>query len=325
MSVVPASEPARGDICKGAVCLNCGSARPTLWAEARDVEYLTSQAMFCYLYCAECGALSIAPRPQSLTEIYPKNYYSYAESGESFSTRAKAWLERRMFARILCQIPGEKLSVLDVGGGSGWVLDVIRMADPRVSLTAVLDIEETAAATAVAHGHEFHCGRVEDFQPGRKFDLILLLNLIEHVEAPGLVLQKLSSLLSPAGIAVIKTPNYRSLDARIFRHRNWGGYHCPRHWVLYDQPSFAKAVNKAGLEVVSAAYTQGAPFWTVSVLAWLADCGLVKISAERPAYRHWLYQPLVVFSAAFDFLRMPFMRTSQMFFQVRIRRDRELR
>jgi len=41
------------------------------------------------------------------------------------------------------------------------------------------------------------------------------------VRDPVAVLQKMSGMLAPDGLILIKTPNYDSLDARIFRHRNW--------------------------------------------------------------------------------------------------------
>src|SRR5690349_19817874 len=94
-----------------AACLNCGSMRNTPWAEASDVEYRTSEFVFRYLHCVDCDVLFIVPRPQDLAEIYPPNYYSYAEPGHSFAARVKARLERRMFAGILRQLPGEQLSV----------------------------------------------------------------------------------------------------------------------------------------------------------------------------------------------------------------------
>lgn len=315
------SQPLNGIDRKSAPCLNCGSIRSSLWAEARDVEYVTSTSVFQYLLCADCDALFINPRPQDLAQIYPASYYSYAESGGSFAARVKAWLERRMFAKLLRQIPEEKLSVMDIGGGSGWILDQIRAADGRVKKTVIVDITESAAADARSRGHEFHCVPIEDFYTVEKFDLVLALNLIEHVRAPLEVLKKIASLLSPTGIALLKTPNYRSLDAAIFRHRNWGGYHCPRHWVLYNEASFRTAAGLAGLEIVRAKYTQGAPFWAVSLLACLANSGVIKISKEHPAYKHSLYQPFLVFSATFDFLRLPLAHTSQMFFYARRSRN----
>ena len=49
----------------------------------------------------------------------------------------------------------------------------------------------------------------------RKFDLILMLNLIEHVEDPYLVLQKIFDNTATGGFVVIKTPNTNSLNLYI--------------------------------------------------------------------------------------------------------------
>ena len=141
----------------------------------------------------------------------------------------------------------------------------------------------------------------------------MMLNLIEHVRDPVAVLQKMRGMLTPDGLILIKTPNYDSLDARIFRHRNWVGLHCPRHWVIFTPESFRAASARAGLNVRRLDLTQGAPFWTWSMLNELRKHGLVEISRGKPAWRHPLTRWLYLFFAAFDFARRPFMRTSQMF------------
>ena len=64
---------------------------------------------------------------------------------------------------------------------------------------------------------------LKNYSPNGTFDVILMLNLIEHVDNPGELLRKAHRLLAPNGIVVVKTPNTDSLDARLFRNRNWGG------------------------------------------------------------------------------------------------------
>jgi hypothetical protein len=115
-------------------------------------------------------------------------------------------------------------------------------------------------------------------------------------------------------LLLIKTPNYDALDARIFRHRSWGGYHAPRHFVLFDRDSFARMAENQGLHVGSFACAQGAPFWTVSVLNELRMLGLVKISRERPSIYHPLVPVFQALFAALDILRSPLARLSQMTF-----------
>jgi SAM-dependent methyltransferase len=158
---------------------------------------------------------------------------------------------------------------------------------------------------------------MEDVSIEGRFDLVLLLNLIEHVEDPLTLLARVGTLLTPGGIVLVKTPNYRSLDADIFRHRDWGGYHSPRHFVIFTEASFRTLVTRAGLDVVRWTYTQGAPFWAVSVLAWLDRHGFVTITSDRPSTQHPLFGPLAAGFATFDFVRGLVAPLSQMTFSLR--------
>lgn len=298
-------------------CLACNSAQVEKWATAQDVEYHSTEDSFTYVRCADCGALSIADVPSDrLAEIYPDTYYSFSEAEMSFVEHVKQWIDRRMFRRLFSQIEGDSLSALDVGGGTGWLLAQAREVEPRLKHTAVVDIDAKARQGAEKLGHAFHLSRIEEFRCDRKYDLILLLNLIEHVSDPVAVLARMGELLTPGGKILAKTPNHDSLDARLFRNHSWGGYHCPRHWVIFTPESFARAIERAGLTVDRIECTQGAPFWAVSALEWLGRRRLVRIDRQRPMCRHPLFGPLLALFAAVDIARRPFARTSQMFAEV---------
>jgi SAM-dependent methyltransferase len=178
--------------------------------------------------------------------------------------------------------------------------------------TQIVDLDASAAKAARAKGHEFACQRIEEFESGRRFDLVLLMNLIEHVDAPRQVLANVARLLAPGGLVLIKTPNLDSLDARLFRGSYWAGLHVPRHWVLFTRESFERALAGSGLQISKFAYTQGAPFWAASVLAAGKRRGWVDVSRERPSFYHPAFGLLAAAFAAFDMLRAPFARRSQM-------------
>jgi 2-polyprenyl-3-methyl-5-hydroxy-6-metoxy-1,4-benzoquinol methylase len=297
-------------------CPICNGTNTALHAIAEDIEYFTSAQKFSYDRCNDCAILFVSPMPYDrLDEIYPKNYYSFISTGPTgLVQRVKQALDRRIFRAVTRQIPGQKLAALDIGGGSGWLLDAVQAVDPRVMTTQVVDIDPGAKDTAERAGHRYFLGTVEQFESEEKYDLILMLNLIEHVRRPDEVLAKARSLLAPDGLALIKTPNYDALDARIFRHRSWGGYHAPRHFVLFDRASFARLAEAQGLHVKSFAYAQGAPFWTASALNELRLLGLVEISRERPLIYHPLVPLLQAIFAGLDILRSPIARLSQMIF-----------
>lgn len=298
-------------------CLACGGTDLEFWTETRDTEYFTVPEAFALHRCLRCDALSMDPVPiDRLSEIYPSTYYSFAGGKRTLATRVKEALDRRQFARVLKRLAGNELSVLDVGGGSGYLLDLVKSADPRVKSTQVVDFDPDAEALALERGHRYFRGRIEDFDTEQSFDLILLLNLIEHVADPGAVLTKAALLLKPGGTILLKTPNWRCMDEWLFRKRDWAGYHTPRHWVLFTKPSLEGLVDRAGLEVMRFGYTQGGWFWAVSVLARLHAWRLIRASKERPINRHPLFGMTAAAFAAFDFARLPFQRGSQMQYEL---------
>ena len=296
-------------------CPACASDSHELYGRYTDEEYFTSEDRFEYRRCRACGSLFIDPMPvDRLSEIYPGNYYSFATGPSNPVVRLKERMDARYFKAVLNSIPGAELAVLDVGGGTGWLLNLLRSLDPRVRRTQVVDLDPAAGEQARANGHEYACQRIEEFSSPHRFDLVLMLNLIEHVAEPRAVLRNVASLLSPAGRVIVKTPNVDAADARLFRSSYWAGLHVPRHWTLFTRASFEQMLRGTGLAVKCFGYTQGAPFWAASVLAALRRRGWIEASRERPVVYHPLFSALGAAFAAFDLLRAPVARTSQMTF-----------
>jgi len=97
--------------------------------------------------------------------------------------------------------------------------------------------------------------------PDASVDAFVLNQVIEHFPEPARVLAVLARALKPGGVLVIETPNVDGLDARWFRRRYWGGYHFPRHLVLFDERTLAELVRRAGLEVAESARLASPSFW----------------------------------------------------------------
>jgi SAM-dependent methyltransferase len=279
-----------------------------------DTVYFTSQERFEFYHCRGCDILFISPMlADKLDVIYPSNYYAFNRSAEKgFVIRVKEWLDARLLRRLLRDIPGENIRVLDIGGGTGWLASLARSIDARVTATHIVDLDSGAQARAEQSGHAYFRGRIEDFTSDQPFDLVLMLNLIEHVARPDEVLTHVRGLLSERGRVLIQTPNFRSLDAALFRHREWAGYHCPRHFVLFSRHSLDRTLQRAGLQIERFSYTQGASFWAGSILNVLWRRGVIAGRAGRPYADHPSLPYLMALAAVFDFARRPFSRLSQM-------------
>jgi 2-polyprenyl-3-methyl-5-hydroxy-6-metoxy-1,4-benzoquinol methylase len=281
---------------------------------AKDYEYFSVEDEFTYHECADCNTIFIHPVPvDQLKKIYPANYYSFVSKKKNIVVHLKEWLDKRFFKKILHQLPANEISLLDIGGGTGWMPDLLKKSDTRINFSQIVDIDTTAKSIAEKNGHAYYEGTIETFNTDKRFDLILMLNLVEHVADPLSVLQKAESLLKPGGIIIIKTPNTDSWDARLYKKTYWGGLHCPRHWIIFSEKSFRLLVQSTSLKIKTLQYTQGAPFWAFSIIAALHRKKLVHISSQHPIIFHWLFAPISAVFAIFDFIRRPFAKTSQMF------------
>jgi 2-polyprenyl-3-methyl-5-hydroxy-6-metoxy-1,4-benzoquinol methylase len=304
-------------------CPLCNNNNTILWSIAKDYEYASTNDEYKYYYCKNCITIFIFPIPENeLHKIYPSNYYSFQSGKKNWAFSIKEWLDKKLFKKILRQIKNDSINVLDIGGGTGWLCDLVKTIDDRMAITQIVDIDSNAKKIAEEKGHRYFKGRIEDFTSIEKFDLVFLLNLLEHLAKPVDVLQRIEKALNPGGIVLIKTPNILSLDANIFRKKYWGGLHCPRHWIIFSENSFRKLLAATNLKIIDLYYTQGGPFWAFSIIAWLSKKGIVKTGKERPVIFHPLFPFISSLFAAFDFLRRPFFKTSQMF--IILKRD-ELR
>ena len=98
-----------------------------------------------------------------------------------------------------------------------------------------------------------------------------MIQTIEHVEKPDVILRAVKGILKPNGKLVIVTDNTDSIDFGLFKKSHWGGYHFPRHWNLFNRKSLTKLAEKVGFEVADLA-TQVSPVnWVYSIHNALVD------------------------------------------------------
>ena len=86
-----------------------------------------------------------------------------------------------------------------------------------------------------------------------KFDIITLLQVIEHLRKPWVDLEELSGLLDKDGIIFISTPNATGLNARVTGGR-WREFKNPGHLYWFTYESINQVCKKAGIVYVSQVY-----------------------------------------------------------------------
>jgi 2-polyprenyl-3-methyl-5-hydroxy-6-metoxy-1,4-benzoquinol methylase len=283
------------------------------WCSASDQEYMTNTEpkVFNYFECLNCQTLVVSPMlVNNLEEIYPKNYYSFHSDSYNFLYKIKFKLDKAFMKKTMLHTSSDNLKILDIGGGTGKLASLARLAvNGEGTKTYVVDLDEEARFEAEKDGHVFSCSTFENWESREKMDLILAYNILEHVPDPRLFLRKMSEILSQDGRIILQTPNYKALDAKIFRKLYWGGLHTPRHFYVYSKNSLTAEIERAHLKVIHNSSTQAGHFWVCSILGTLQKLSFLKY--KKPMYARISYKILMPLFVCIDFARIKFSNSSQ--------------
>ena len=272
-------------------CALCGEEAHEVCAEGTDFEYDTTQREFQFVQCRACHHQYLKPRPapSELDRIYPANYYSFVGTGDSLVGRLQRVWEGGKVKLYSSWIGAGPRRVLDVGCGNGRFLELLRdFGDPDWTLCG-LESDEASVESCRQQGFEAESERVEDFakrpEQRNRYDAVIMLQLIEHVEDPAQIAAEVAQLLQEDGVFIIETPNLGGLDYTLFRGRHWGHYHFPRHFHLFSQSSLAEMLEKNGFEVVHKEFLISTSSWIISCHNALKDRGW-----PAPIWRFFSYK-----------------------------------
>ncbi|MBI2641278.1 class I SAM-dependent methyltransferase [Candidatus Roizmanbacteria bacterium] len=136
--------------------------------------------------------------------------------------------------------------VLDVGGGFGLFSSILNQKG-----NYTIDILEPSLTPYYLRGTPARVikNRYEDFIKGKrgKYDLILMMDVLEHFKNPLKNIKKAKNLLAKDGLLVIQTPNYKSLMAKLCR--KWAWWMVEDHKFFFSPKSIALFLKKAGFKI----------------------------------------------------------------------------
>jgi SAM-dependent methyltransferase len=250
-------------------CNMCGSTEYQPIATTRDFCYSTCENEFNYVRCRQCRHTFLHNRPvvAALGTIYPNLYltYSYKEYLGGFINSIRDAFQKKRLGPI-SRYAKSGDAVLDIGCGGGDLLSLIaRFGDPSWQPWGI-DFSENAVKGLGARKINGIQARFEELEwSGPEVGVILMMQLIEHVEAPKASLAKAYELLRPGGVLVMETPTLDSWDSRLFRSRYWGGWHAPRHWSIFTEETLGNAARECGFEIAEVNYTLCPFLWLHSL------------------------------------------------------------
>jgi 2-polyprenyl-3-methyl-5-hydroxy-6-metoxy-1,4-benzoquinol methylase len=206
--------------------------------------------------CLTCGTEFLFPQPtdQRLGEIYSDDYYApwHLETPQQL-TRMK----QMSFRSILAEVgETDATTVLDLGCANGDLLSLVDR--PNVQLFGV-DLNSRAIDRARERlpDASFHAGTLADEPfPGTQFDVVTMVDFIEHVRDPEDELRRVAGRLSPTGRVIVSTPRVGSVVQRL-TGRSWPQYR-EEHLTYLSLPGIETLFGRVGLEALSVRSTRKA-------------------------------------------------------------------
>lgn len=155
---------------------------------------------------------------------------------------------------ILPYLPKKFSKVVDVGGSAGGTLSAIRLITPDVA-TVCLDADEPSLEIARAQGHEAIRCNLDREIPAvfEDSDVVLFLDILEHLIDPWTVLSRIVARLKPGSSVIVSLPNVRywNVSLNLVLRGQWtlqdAGVLDRTHLRFFTRTSGAALVRSGGL------------------------------------------------------------------------------
>ncbi len=188
--------------------------------------------------CSSCGFMQCS----SVDEVL--GYYEMLQDEQYEDTRKPRSLQMKKILEIIKKHKdGGKL--LDVGAGSGVLVEQALTMDYDAE-----GIEPSEWLTKKAHDRKLpvHEGTLNNLKTKELYDIVTIIDVIEHVTSPLNLLTSVYNLVASDGIIVIVTPDVGSLVAKLLSWKWW--HYRVAHVGYFNKNTLNYAFDKTGFKLI---------------------------------------------------------------------------
>ncbi len=211
---------------------------------------------FQIVRCPSCKLMVVENAPADLSPYYSEGYFTgdvtldgYMDYDLDKEVSKKSYLN---YLNVLDKyvVKQAEINMFEVGCATGFFMDLARQKGWQ---TEGIDISEYAVKKAREKGLVATTAPLESYQSAKKFDAVVMQDLIEHVKDPVGVVNRAKNLLAENGLLLITTPDAGSLWAKAWG-KHWHAFVPPQHLFYFSVKNLASILEKNGFKVVCCAH-----------------------------------------------------------------------
>lgn len=217
----------------------------------RSKDFSVSGEDFTIVTCQGCGFHFTNPVPDEATigKYYKsENYVSHSSSKKGFINRIYhlvRWYSLKRKVSLLNKlVKGREL--LDIGAGTAHFLAEARKGGWNI---AGLEPDENARKLAKSLNNvDLDNTSTLHSMPDKRFDVITMWHVLEHVYHLKKDAEKIVSLLSKDGVLIVAVPNMNSYDAKYYKEF-WAAFDLPIHLYHFTRVDIENLFGQFDMEI----------------------------------------------------------------------------
>jgi 2-polyprenyl-3-methyl-5-hydroxy-6-metoxy-1,4-benzoquinol methylase len=197
-----------------------------------------------YLICSNCKSI-FASRKATHAELLAHYSNYYTKGNLQIPDVAKNSLNKTV--STFSKFRTTNNSICDIGFGAGALLEA---AQAHSWACAGSEYSADAIAIGRSRGWEVHQGDLTPEDLLGPYDVVTIIETLEHVQDPRELLSSASARLRSGGLLYGTTPNAGSLNALILK-QEWSVITYPEHPILISKKALTRLLIEAGFRDIS--------------------------------------------------------------------------
>lgn len=201
--------------------------------------------------CSSCDLIFAKKDEKNLlnTEEIYSNYYK-KENASRFGLSIEQIVKIFRFIRAskIYFLNIKAKSILDIGSGRGWMLYYLKKYFKYEKVVGTQISENAYFFSKEKLNLEVYNKDLLELSFPKKFDIITLWHVLEHVREPEKYIERIHELLNKDGLLFIEVPNFNSWN-RILTRKYWLALDLKHHITFFTYSSIISLLEKYNFKI----------------------------------------------------------------------------